>query len=244
MNERSRLEGWTSDTRRIGPALALAAGVASILLGCNVGTPAAPEGTEIPIAYEYMSRDIALGNFDAIISATVIDKVSDVPQVGVGVYFRVTGGPGQFTEEGPVITNNAGHAESILIGRGAIPPIKVSVEVSSGPTIAKLDINATGGFSLTNLPPTASFTLSPDDPTVNTVTTVNVSASSDSDCPGGKPETWTVNWGDNTPTDTGLQFSTMPTKTHTYTATGSVTIVVTVTDCTGLTATASKTVTV
>jgi hypothetical protein len=219
-----------------------------MLIACTTGTPAAPEGTEIPIAYEYIpgSRDVLLGNFDAIISATVIDQVSDVPQVGVGVYFRVTAGPGQFTEEGPVITNNAGHAESVLIGRGATSTNKVSVEVSSGPTIAKLDIDVNGGFSPTNDPPNASFTLSPDPPRANQDVTVNVSGSSDTDCPGGDPETWSVNWGDGT-TDSNLQFDTTTTKVHRY-ATNlggtSVTIVVTVEDCTGLEDTASKTVTV
>lgn len=245
MHEQSSIQPGTANARRLATAWALAALAAGMIIGCTTGTPAAPEGTEIPIAYEYIpgSRDVLLGNFDAIISATVIDQVSDVPQVGVGVYFRVTAGPGQFTEEGPVITNHAGHAESVLIARGATSTNRVSVEVSSGPATAKLDIDVNGGFSATNESPTASFTISPDPPRVNQDVTVNVSASSDPDCPGGDPETWSVAWGDGL-SDTGLVFDTTTTKTHRYTAAATVTITVTVEDCTGLEDTASKTVAV
>ena len=89
-------------------------------LGCSSGTPAAPEGTEIPVSYEYITRNLTSGDFEAIIRATVIDQVSDVPQVGVGVYFRVTGGPGAFNNQGPIRTDDDGRAESVLIGRGAL----------------------------------------------------------------------------------------------------------------------------
>src|SRR5690349_11533312 len=80
--------------------LALAACTASLgvaaLLGCTTGDPAAPEGSEIVASCEYVpgTRQVVAGNFDAIVKALVLDAVSDVPQVGVGVYFIVTNGPG------------------------------------------------------------------------------------------------------------------------------------------------------
>ena len=206
-----------------------------LLLGCHAGTPAAPDGTEIPVSCAFISRDIPAGNFDAVISATVIDKDSDVPQVGVGVYFRVTQGPGSIVNQGPVVTDNHGHAETVLLGRGVIGTDKVSVEVSSGATIAKLDISATGCFSSTNVPPIAAFTLAPTAPSVTGNTTVDVATSSDADCPGGKPDTWTVDWGDGTTPDTG-RFATTTVVTHDYADTRrgmSTTISVTVVDCAG-----------
>lgn len=214
---------------------AIAAPAAFMLLGCHAGTPAAPEGTEIPVSCAFISRDIPAGNFDAVISATVIDKDSDVPQVGVGVYFRVTQGPGEIVNQGPIVTDNHGHAETVLLGRGVTGTNKVSVEVSSGATIAKLDLSATGCFSSTNVPPTASFTVAPNPPSVTGMVTVDVSGSSDTDCPGGDPDTWTVDWGDSTAPSTG-RFATTTQAMHDYADTRrgmSTTITVTVEDCGG-----------
>lgn len=236
---------WIAQGRR----LALAAFAAGLLvlatLACTTGTPSAPDGTEIPVSYEYITRNLVSGDFEAIINATVIDQVSDVPQVGVGVYFRVSGGPGAFVNEGPVRTDDRGHAESVLIGRGALSTNKISVEVSSGPAVAKLDIDVTGGFSSTNEPPTAAFTVTPNPPRAGQVATVDVAGSSDPDCPGDDPETWTVDWGDGTTADDG-RFETTTDVTHTYasgTAGQSFTIKLTVEDCTGLTDSATKSVT-
>ena len=228
----------------IAAGATLAAGV--LVLGCETGTPAAPEGTEIPVTYEYISRDIPTGNFDAIISATVIDQDSDVPQVGVGVYFRVTGGPGQFVDTGPIETDEDGHAESVLVAHGAThtPSNKVSIEVSSGPTTAQLDIDVEGGFSETNQPPVASFTLNPNPPRAGQVATVDVGGSTDADCPGGDPTSWTVEWGEGSPTEGTFSNGTSATHTYPSSAAGSTyTIRVTVEDCTGLTHSTSRTVT-
>ena len=57
----------------LGTRLALAvAGVSLLLgttLGCVSGTPAAPDGTEIPVSYEYITRNTTSGDFEAIINA-------------------------------------------------------------------------------------------------------------------------------------------------------------------------------
>jgi hypothetical protein len=232
---------------RVACAALLALALTAAGLGCSSGTPAAPEGTEIAVSYEYVegTRNLTSGDFDAIIRALVLDSESDVPQVGVGVYFRVTGGPGAFTVVGPVETDEDGWAQSILVARGALSTNKVSIEVSSGPAVAELDIDVNGGFSSTNEPPEAAFTISPNPPRAGQVVTVDVGDSSDADCPNDEPETWEVDWGDSSTPDEG-RFSSDTEATHTYasgSAGQSVTIRVTVEDCTGLTDSATRTVT-
>jgi hypothetical protein len=233
---------------RIAGFLAAASTVAatSLLLACHSGTPAAPEGSEIATGCEFISRNPTTGDFEAILNATVMDATSNVPQVGVGVFFRVASGNGQVQFEGPIRTDDDGHAESVLVATGATAANPVSVQVSSGPAEATLQLSVTGCSGRSADPPRAALTLNPTSGhRAGQAITSNVGTSTDADCPSGKPDTWRVDWGDSTPPDEGSFTGTDTEATHTYAASlagTSVTITVTVTDCTGLTATTTRTI--
>jgi hypothetical protein len=241
-------------TTRLIPGLAVTACVLATLMGCHSGTPAAPEGTEIPVSCEFLTRDVNTGDFEALIKAVVIDEASDVPQVGVGVYFRVKSGPGEMDDEGPIRTDGSGRAESVLIGRGATSGNKVTVEVSSGPVTSEIQLDVLGCFSSTAVPPVLSYARTPTGQvSVTQTVTIDLSASTDSDCPGGKPDSWEVNWGEGTP-DRGTFVDANSAKpTHDYTdslvpttpadATVTKSVTIKITDCQGLTKTATESIT-
>lgn len=228
----------TSRISRIITGAALAAMLVAACLACHTGTPAAPEGTEIPVTCEFITRDIGSGNFDALIKAVVIDEVSDVPQVGVGVYFRVRSGPGVMSNEGPIRTDNEGRAESVLLGRGATAGNRVTVDVSSGAATAEIAMDVTQCISTVTLPPRLVYTLTPNPARVNQDVTVDMSDSTDSDCTGGVPESWRVTWGDGD-VDTG-DFEDDDTVTHRYQAadipaSNRLDVEIRIEDCQGLT---------
>jgi hypothetical protein len=236
------LSHWSGRPRMLAAAAASAA-LAALVVGCHSGTPAAPEGTEIPVSCEFLSRDVTTGDFEALIKAVVIDEESDVPQVGVGVYFRVSGGPGEMSDEGPIRTDNAGRAQSVLIGRGATVGNDVTVDVSSGSATAEITLDVGGCFSATAVRPRLVATVTPNpapNPTASNPTevTVDLSRSTDSDCPGGEPDSWSINWGDGeTTTD---QFADEDSPTHDYVPSDvptdrTVTIDIEVEDCQNLT---------
>ena len=224
--------------RLVAPALA--AGLAAAILGCHAGTPAAPEGSEIPVTCEFLNRDVTTGNFEALIKAVVIDELSDVPQVGVGVYFRVSSGPGEMVDEGPIRTDNDGRAQAVLIGRGATVGNDVTVQVSSGEATAEIALDVGGCFSSTAVRPRLVVTVSPNPARAGQVVTVDISDSTDSDCPGGEPDSWRITWGDGeTSTD---DFADEDKPEHTYTASdvpadNTLDIEIEIEDCQGLTAT-------
>lgn len=228
-------------------ALGLAA-----LIGCNAGTPAAPEGTEIPVSCEFLTRDVPSGNFEALIKAVVIDADSDVPQVGVGVYFRVKSGPGEMADEGPIRTDNDGRAQAVLVARGATAGNKVTIQVSSGPVTSEIQVDVLGCFASASVPPVLNVSRTPTGQvSVTQAVTIDMSGSTDSDCSGGKPDRWEINWGDGQ--TTRGQFATDDNPTHDYDdslvptspagATVDKTITITITDCQGLTDTGTETVT-
>lgn len=236
----------TTMQRRIhgGLAAAIGAGLLAATLACHSGTPAAPEGSEIPVTCEFLSRDVATGNFEALIKAVVIDEESDVPQVGVGVYFRVRSGPGEMVDEGPIRTDNDGRAQAVLIGRGATAGNDVTVEVSSGSATAEISLDVEGCFSATAVRPRLVFTLTPNPARANQDVRVDLSDSTDSDCPGGKPETWRIDWGDGD-VDEG-DFDTSDEATHRYQtadipASNELTVEIEVEDCQGLTDSETRT---
>jgi len=216
------------------------------LLACTTGDPAAPEGSEIIASCEFVpgTRVPAAGNFDAIVKALVLDAVSDVPQVGVGVYFIVTTGPGVMEREGPILTNSQGRAQAILTARGATDGNAVTVSLQSGEAHTDLSMDISGCVSSSSEAPVAAFTLNPDPPTVGPGLTADFATSTDADCPTGKPDSWTIRWGDAR-SDSG-QFASDHDAVHDYAdnlVNTQVTIEVEVTDCTGLRDTAQKTVT-
>ncbi len=234
---------------RLAGALLLTASAGAGLLGCHAGTPAAPEGTEILLTCEFLSRDLITGNFEAIIKAQVLDLESDVPQVGVGVFFRVSAGPGTIATTGPVVTDNSGRAQAVLVGRGATSGNEVTVRVSSGPATADITMGASGCASSSAVPPRLVFTVSPNPARVTQIVTVNMSASTDTDCPGGKPTSWRIEWGDALTTNDTFANTDAPTHDYrddiipTGQTTMTVTIRITITDCQGLTATDTSTLT-
>ena len=230
-------------TPRLSPARAfglLALGLLATagLLGCTSGTPAAPEGSKIFITYAYVpgSQDFGTGEFEAVITARVLDSISDVPQTGVGVFFRVSTGPGSFVESASIRTDNDGVAQNVLLGGG-----EVTIIASSGDTEAELTLDVNSGSSGEDQFPEACFTVQQSG-TGNSVVEVDVTCSTDEDCAGGEPDSFTVDWGDGT-VDNDLPF-TQGDVQHTYSP-GSWDITVSVTDCQNLTDTApTRTITV
>lgn len=220
-------------------ALLLSATLCASIVGCHSGTPSAPEGTEIPVTCEFISQDVTTGNFEALIKAVVIDEESDVPQVGVGVYFRVRSGPGEIRSGGPIRTDNAGRAQAVLVGQGATAGNEVTVEVSSGPASAEIELDVIGCFSATAVRPRLVATVSPNpaDRTGDNVV-VDLSRSTDSDCPGGVPVSYTINWGDGDTTNE--DFATEDKPDHDYAAAdipaapGTLDIEIEIEDCQGL----------
>lgn len=214
---------------RAGALVASAALLSTALLGCTTGTPAAPEGSKIFLAFAYVpgSQDFATGEFEAVVQVRVLDSVSDVPQTGVGVFFRVTQGPGSFVEADSVRTTNDGTAQNVLVASG-----EVTLVVSSGPTEAELTLDVNSGTTTEDQFPTACFTTDIN----GTRVTVDVGCSTDEDCSGDEPDTFTVDWGDGS-VDRDLPFSQGDVD-HTYSP-GSYDITVSVTDCQNLTDTAS-----
>lgn len=217
----------------------LAAPLAATLLACHSGTPAAPEGTEIALNCEFITRDVATGNFEAIIKSIVIDEESDVPQVGVGVYFRVKSGPGEMNDEGPIVTDNDGRAQAVLVARGATDANDVTVEVSSGPASSEITLDVLGCFSASAQRPVLDANVSPNPARADQDVTVDLSDSSDTDCPGGKPDSWRIDWGDGEVTSDEFADEDQP--THRYTTSDIPTdrtldIEIEIEDCQGLTA--------
>ena len=208
--------------------LAAAALLATSFLGCTTGTPAAPEGSKIFLTFAYVpgSQIFATGAFEAVIQVRVLDSVSDVPQTGVGVFFRVTQGPGNFVESGSIRTTNDGTAQNVLIASD-----EVTLTVSSGVTEAELTLNVNSGTTTEDQFPEACFTVDID----GRVVTVDVGCSSDEDCADNEPDSFTVDWGDDS-IDRDLPFSQGDID-HTYSS-GNYDITVSVTDCQNLTDTA------
>lgn len=216
--------------------LGLAALLGAALLGCTTGTPAAPEGSKIFLTFGYAAQDFDTGDYEAVIVARVLDEVSDVPQTGVGVFFRVSSGPGSFIESDAVRTDNDGIAQNVLIGSG-----EVTLVVSSGVSEAELTLDVNSGTSPEVQLPDACFTVDQSG-TGNSVVTVDVGCSEAPECADEEPDTFTVDWGDGA-TDNDLPFSQGDVM-HTYQP-GSWDIVVSVSDCQGLTDTApTRTITV
>jgi hypothetical protein len=216
---------------RLARPAALVAGaalLATALLGCTTGTPAAPEGSKIFLSFAYVpgSQDFSTGEYEAVVQVRVLDSVSDVPQTGVGVFFRVTQGPGSFVESGSVRTTNDGTAQNVLVASG-----EVTLVVSSGATEAELTLNVNSGTTTEDQFPEACFTVDVN----GTRVTVDVGCSSDEDCSDDEPDTFTVDWGDGT-VDSDLPFSQGDVE-HVYSP-GDYDIDVSVTDCQNLTDTA------
>jgi hypothetical protein len=239
-SRQSRVQG------RVALAAASAALGLAALVACTTGDPAAPEGSEIVASCEYVpgTRQVAAGNFDAIVKALVLDATSDVPQVGVGVYFIVSNGPGVMEREGPILTDSHGRAQAILVARGAIASNAVTVSLQSGEAHVDIKLDVLGCFSQSAEAPVAAFTLNPDPPRVGSAVTADFATSSDADCPTGDPESWTIRWGDGQ-SDTGM-FATDHDATHDYADNlrdTQVTIEVEVADCTGLRNITQRTVT-
>ena len=201
------------------------------LLGCTTGTPAAPEGSKMFATFAYVpgSQDFGTGEFEAIVNVRVLDSISDVPQTGVGVFFRVISGPGSFLRSDAVRTDNDGKAQNVLIASG-----EVTVVASSGDTQVELTLDVNSGTTTEDQFPDACFTISQGG-TGNATVTVDVSCSTDADCSGGVPDRFTVDWGDGT-IDRDLPFSQGDID-HVYSS-GSHVITVSVTDCQNLTDTA------
>lgn len=216
----------------------IAAALAALALGCHSGTPAAPEGTDILLSFAYRegTQDFATGDFEAIIQARLVDSLSNVPQVGVGVFFIVDSGPGTFFDDF-VVTDGGGKARSILSANGATSSNPVTVRVSSGGAMeATLTLDVSSGSASVDFPPEACFTVD----TTGTNVLIDVGCTTDDDCEDDA-DFYSVDWGDGT-TDDDLPFSD-DTVDHDY-ANGTYTIEVTVRDCQNLTDTASRTVTV
>jgi hypothetical protein len=215
------------------------------LVGCHSGTPAAPEGTRILVDYEYITRDVASGDFEARIFVRALDEVSNAPAVGVGVFFRVEEGPGRFLVQDAVRTTGGGYAENVLIATGATatPPNPVTVSAFSGEAASDtLVLDVLSGSVSQNTPPVASLRVTPSNPRVNMDVTADVGDSTDDDCPDQEPDRWSVDWGDGSPVES-FNFSD-PEATHQYETAGSYDIEVTVVDCRGATDTATQRVTV
>ena len=211
--------------------LATAAALCAVaLLGCTTGTPAAPEGSKIFLAFAYVpgSQDFATGEFEAVVQVRVLDSISDVPQTGVGVFFRVTQGPGNFIESNSIRTTNDGTAQNVLVASG-----EVTLVVSSGATEAELTLDVNSGTTTEDQFPEACFTTDVN----GTRVTVDVGCSTDEDCSGDEPDTFTVDWGDGT-VDRELPFCQGDVE-HTYTP-GTYPITVSVTDCQNLTDTTNS----
>ncbi len=119
---------------------------------------------------------------------------------------------------------------------------------SAGSFVVTVTVTDTAGLSATASrtvtatapgpsPPTAQLTVSPSSGTAPLPVTVDASGSSD---PQGQSLTYAFDFGDGS--SSGSQAA--PTASHTYTSAGSFVVTVTVTDTAGLSATASRTVTV
>lgn len=202
--------------------------LALFTLGCHSGTPAAPEGSKLSIRFEYVegTRDLATGDFEAIVSVRALDQISDVPQVGVGVFFEVESGPGSFAVTGPVTTDGGGNAQNVLIASGAVRDNDVTVSAFSGDNLSdSLSLNVEQGRSSSDFLPDACFTWSTDMLELE----VDVSCSSDLDCPTDDPDEWAIDWGDGSAEQT-FPFS-QTTATHTYASGGSYDVSIEVTDC-------------
>lgn len=223
-------------TRWVRIAAAVALSGAGLLLGCTTGTPAAPEGSEMQLDCDVVASDPPAGNFTSIIVASVRDAVSDVPAVGVGVFFRVASGPASLQGQNPVVTDDDGLARIIVVGTAAFGNDSVDIEASSGEVEADISIGVagcTGGGGAQE--PVARMTVTPPTPDIGEEVEVNVSSSTDADCAGMEPDDWEVDWGDGTTRSTG-SFDSATIARHTYSGMArTVTIVVTVTDCNGLT---------
>ena len=229
-------DGW--------PRVAALAGLSAALLACHTGTPAAPEGTIIAVGCDIISSNATTGDFDAIVNALVFDDDSDVPQVGVGVYFIVESGPGVIQTSNPVVTDAHGHAQAVLSATGARSGNAVTVNISSGPVESTLDMDVDGCSGSHASAPVAALRITPaTGPYSRTsAVTIDVGTSTDADCPGSKPDDWDIDWGDGTAHASG-GFNGSTSSTHTYGASAPdpVTVTVTVTDCTGLTDTLTQT---
>ena len=230
----------------LGTALgaALAAALAVSGLGCHSGSPAAPGGITIFTTCEYVpgARDFTTGNFEARITALLLDTESNVPQTGVGVFFVIDSGPGTFAAVSPIRTNNAGQASNTLIATGATSGNKVKAKVFSGATTVDLDIDVVGCDSTGNAPPRISLSVSPATTPINTDVRVDVTGTTDDGCGAGgttTPREWSVDWGDGT-VKQDIQFASDKEETHRYTTADTYFVRVTVEDCGGLTSTETR----
>jgi hypothetical protein len=188
---------------------------------------------------------VETGDFEAIITARLLDDLSGVPQTGVQVNFFILEGLALFLPAGTgdiqVRTDDDGRAEALLAATGALDSgSQVTVRmVSGGAEEAEVSLTVFGS-SASSRPPVARFVVTPDNPTTSTDVTVDVSGSTDPDCPGGEPDDWRIEWGDDT--SSSGTFDGATTATHRYSRTGTFEIVVEVTNCLGETDRTSQTI--
>lgn len=229
-------------------ASVIAVAATALALGCSTGTPAAPEGTEIYATFDFVECNIETGDFEVLLQTRVLDTLSGVPQTGVDVLFLKTEGLGRFLpsaqSQATVRTNNDGIARILLEAESALDSAsEVTVRmVSGGAEEAEISLVACGGTSPTARPPDARFTVTPDMATTGETVTVDVSGSSDPDCPGGEPDDWAVDWGDGAFSSGSFDGST--TATHSYSTAGTFTIELTVENCVGEEDTTSRSLSV
>jgi hypothetical protein len=212
-----------------------------ILAACSSSDPVSIEGDEILLTAGFLTTDTNTGKFSAIILAIVQDPQTGVRRDGVRVIFRITSGAGILSDL-EVDTNDDGEAYSQIDADGP-----VTVEVSSGPVSATIDLSAEGGSTSTNQQPDADIEVTTAAPTVNIAVTFDVSGSDD---PDGSVEEWEIiTFGDDNndpdPAEAGpFDFGDRTDTTHTYATADSYTVKVQVTDDEGGVDTAEVTVVV
>jgi len=232
---------------RRAASLAASSLLALGLLACTTGTPAAPAGSTIYATIRFVDRNVQTGDFEAIVTAIVLDSVSGVPQTGVQVNFFILEGLALFQPDGrgdiQVRTNSHGRSEALVQATGALDAgSQVTVRMVSGEA-DEVEVSLTVfGSSASARPPVARFTFSPTSPTTSDAVRVDVSGSTDPDCPTGQPDDWRIEWGDDT-TASGT-FSGTTTSSHTYTRPGTYEITLEVTNCLGETDSTTESVTV
>ncbi|MEM7248950.1 MAG: PKD domain-containing protein [Acidobacteriota bacterium] len=215
-------------------------GAALLALACTSGTPAAPEGTEILLRFDFVdgSRDLVSGDFQAIITATLFDEDSNVPQTGVGVFFEVTNGPGTFEFE-TVNTDNGGRARNVLTADGAQVGNEVTFRAFSGVSTSNtlsLNVEQASG----NAPPMACIR-SANATGGGLQVTLDIGCSEAPACRDNQISDWEVDWGDGTAPQNLA--GTTNIAMHTYASAGSYTIRVTVDDCQNLSSTETTSIT-
>ena len=191
-------------------------------------------------------------------NAIIIQGVSYTSSGNLTIYVQNTGqGVVHLKQDGSVYVNNVlqqitqcppvSGSNAMNLSPGQLIPIGVGKTVSIvinclyhvGDTIkivtvegASVQFTGTGSSGSSNLPPVASFTVSPTAPTINQ----NI-AFKDTSITGNGINQWAWSFGDGST-------STSQNPTHTYTTLGSKTVILTVTDLNGKASTISKSLTV